>query len=102
MQSIRDTATGALRELLASQPTTAAKVTFAWQVAVGPALARAAIVSWADGTLRVTPRDAAWRREIQRAQHMLAERLGRLLGPDVIRSIVVEESVENPERHPHA
>ncbi|HUL71942.1 MAG TPA: DciA family protein [Vicinamibacterales bacterium] len=91
MQSIRDTASAAVRDLLASQPTTAAKVAFAWQVAAGPAMARASRASWADGTLRVVPRDAAWRREIQRARSMLSARLSQLLGPDVIRSIVVDE-----------
>ncbi|MFI5179578.1 MAG: DciA family protein [Vicinamibacterales bacterium] len=80
-----------MRALLAGQPTTEAKVTFAWQVAAGPAMARASRASWADGTLRVVPRDAAWQREIQRARALLVARLTQLLGPDVIRSIVVDE-----------
>jgi len=99
---LRDAATNVLTDLLARQPTTDAKLSFAWQVAAGPAMARASRTSWADGTLRVTPRDAAWQRELQRARPMLAERLARLLGPDVIRSIVILEAVEKAERHPHA
>jgi len=104
MQSIRDTAAGTLRDLLASQPTTAAKVTFAWQVAAGPAMARAARAEWVTGTLRLTPRDAAWRREIDRARAMLLARLHELLGPDVVRSIAIDDvsNVEKAERHPHA
>ena len=42
MEPINTTAVGALRTLLADQPTSAAKVAFAWQIAAGPALARAA------------------------------------------------------------
>ena len=54
-----------LRTLLADQPTTPAKVAFAWQIAAGPALARAATTTGAeDGVLQVRARTAAWRREI--------------------------------------
>ncbi len=101
MLALRDTATNVLRELLASQPTTAAKVTFAWQVAAGAAMARAAQALWTDdGTLRLVPRDAAWKRELQRARPLVAERLGQLLGRDVVRAIVIESP--EAERVPHA
>ncbi len=102
MHSVRDTATAVLRDLLASQPTTAAKVTFAWRIAAGPALARAADTSWtSDGILRLTPVDAAWRRELTRARAMLVDRLASLLGPDVVRAITID-TVSESEPPPHA
>jgi hypothetical protein len=92
MQSVRDAAGAALRDLLKGQPTTAAKVGFAWQVAAGAALGRASATEWLpDGTLRVSARDAAWRREIQRARPVIAERLRQLLGEGVVRAIVVRD-----------
>ena len=90
MESLDITATRAVRHLLANQPTTAAKVTFAWTVAAGPQLGRAATITWMDdGTLHVLARDEAWRREISRARSVITERLSYLLGPDVVRTIRV-------------
>jgi len=101
MHPLRDTATEALRDLLTAQPTTNAKVMFAWRMAAGPALARAARAEWTDRTLRLSPTTPAWRRELQRARPMLLERLRHWLGADVIQGIVVETSSES-ERFPHA
>jgi hypothetical protein len=101
MQPIRDTSADALRDLLSRQPTTAAKVLFAWQLAAGTAMARSARAAWADGTLRLAPVDPAWRRELQRARPVLLDRLRHWLGADVIQSIVIEAS-SDPERFPHA
>jgi hypothetical protein len=79
------------RDLLAQQPTTAAKVAFAWQLAAGPALARAGAPHWSDdGVLRVRARDLAWLREIRRARPIVTDRLTALLGPDVIKRLVIE------------
>jgi hypothetical protein len=93
MISVRDTATSALRTLLVDQPTNADKVAFAWQIAAGAAMARATEIVWSpDGTLRVGARDAAWRREVQHARPVIADRLRYLLGPDVVRAIVVSDA----------
>ena len=90
MESLDITATRAVRHLLANQPTTSAKVNFAWTVAAGAQLARAATITWIDdGTLYVLARDEAWRREISRARTVIAERLSQLLGADVVRTIRV-------------
>ena len=92
MQSVRDTATSVLRTLLHDQPTTAAKVAFAWNIAAGATLSRAAECTWSDdGTLVIQARDANWRREIQRARPMIAERMQYLLGQDVVRTIVIRD-----------
>jgi hypothetical protein len=91
MDSLHVTAARALRTLLAEQPASEAKVAFAWQMIAGPAIARAATVSWKDGTMRVRPSTASWRREIIRARPMLLARLRHILGADTIRALVVEQ-----------
>lgn len=84
-------ATRAFHALLALQPTTPAKVTFAWKLAAGPALGRAGTPSWTgDGTLHIRARDAAWLRELRRARPIIAKRLTDLLGADVVRRLVIE------------
>jgi hypothetical protein len=92
MRALRDTATVVLSELLATQPTTAAKVDFAWRIAAGPAMARANGASWnADGVLVVRTPTPAWHREVTRACPMVTARLAQLLGRDVVRYIKVIE-----------
>jgi predicted nucleic acid-binding Zn ribbon protein len=91
MQPLRTASTRALQSLLHDQPVTAAKVVFAWQIAAGPAMARATSPAWSDdGVLRVRARDTAWRREVARARPMIAQRLEQLLGSDVVKKIVIE------------
>jgi hypothetical protein len=93
MEPLQRTATVALRALLDGQPTTPAKVAFAWRIAAGPALARAGTPRWTDdGTLRVRPRDAAWRRELQHARPVVVERMAQLLGPNVVKRLVVDDA----------
>jgi hypothetical protein len=101
MHPLRDSATEALRDLLTAQPTTAAKVLFAWRMAAGTAMSRAAHAEWTDGTLRLAPATTAWRKELLRARPVLLERLRHWLGAEVIQAIVIESSSES-ERFPHA
>ncbi|MCC7007367.1 MAG: DUF721 domain-containing protein [Acidobacteria bacterium] len=83
-------ALGALRAILDAQPLTDAKVMFAWTIAAGPALARAATVARGeDGVVRVRPASVAWQREIQRAVPLLRSRMADLLGPDVVEKLDV-------------
>jgi hypothetical protein len=92
MTKLDRTSIDALRMLLEAQPTTDAKVAFAWTIAAGPSLARAATITWSEtGTIHVRPRTAAWRREIVRARPVIAQRVAALLGPDVVRRISVAE-----------
>lgn len=91
MERLDSTATRAMRLLLDEQPLTEAKVRFAWTMAVGPALARAATVSFAGGTLRVRAKSAAWRDELRRARPLTRHRLAALLGDDVVRTLVIED-----------
>ena len=80
---------GVLLELVRRQPTTPAKVDFAWRTSVGPAIARASRVSLGEqGVLTITVDDPQWRREIQHALPTLRARLDRLLG-DALTSITI-------------
>lgn len=91
VQKIDQTAVSALKTMLEGQPTTEAKVSFAWTIAAGPALARAATVTWSEsGTLRVVARAEAWRQELLRARPLIARRIADLVGPDVVRRIAIE------------
>jgi hypothetical protein len=89
-----------IREMLARQPLTPAKVLFAWRVSAGPAFNRAARATFADGTLSIRVTSAAWRKEIERATPLLKERLGALLGKDIVRWIVV--ILDEGKQTPHA
>lgn len=84
-------ATQSIREMLARQPLTEAKVVFAWRVAAGPAFSRASRPTFADGTLSIRTPSAAWRKEIERAAPVLKDRLAGLLGKTIVKWIVVIE-----------
>ena len=88
MEPLSSAAAPALRTLLNQQPTTAAKVAFAWSIVAGPALGRATTPVWSsDGTLYVRARTEVWRTELRRSRPILVERLKSLLGADVIRRL---------------
>jgi hypothetical protein len=80
----------ALAELLRKAPLTQEKVAFAWRSAVGPAIDRGTTVSFADGVLRVTAREAGWLKEIERSNALIRARLDGLLGRGVVRVIDVQ------------
>lgn len=80
-------ASGVLADLLRRQPASNERTTFAWTVAVGPAIARATTVRLDETTLRVTPRDARWAREIERARPAILARVQSLLGPGAVKDI---------------
>jgi len=91
MDALRSTATTALRDLLSTQPNTAEKMRFAWRIAAGPSMARAARIEWsAERGLTIRPQSETWRREIVRARPILVERIAQLVGRDAVRRFVVE------------
>ena len=91
MTRLDQTAVSALKTMLDTQPTTEAKVSFAWTIAAGPALARAATVRWSEtGTLHVLARTEAWRQELARARPLIARRVADLIGQDIVRRIAIE------------
>ena len=90
MEPLAASATPALRAMLETQPNTTAKVSFAWSIAAGRALASAGTPVWSsDGTVFVKARTDAWRQELRRAKPQLLQRLRLLLGEDVVRRIEV-------------
>jgi hypothetical protein len=90
MDALNSTAQRALRVLLDGQPTSPAKVAFAWRMVAGPAMARAAEPEWRDGVLVVRAKTDVWRRELRHARPILTTRLQALVGVDVVKRIVIE------------
>jgi predicted nucleic acid-binding Zn ribbon protein len=89
VERLDSTAPRALRAALAAQPDSPGKVQFAWTLAAGPALSRAATVTWRNNVLLIDPRTESWRRELLRARPVLLARLASLLGPDVVRTLQI-------------
>lgn len=92
MEPLQSFATDVLAETIRRQPPSAARTSFAWSVAVGPALARVTAVILQDGVLRVSPRDARWGREIERARDTILQRVRLLLGRDAVTDLVIEQT----------
>ena len=79
-----------LGEIIRRQPPSEGRTRFAWQIAVGAALARATTVRLADGVLIVSASDQRWVTEIRAARDIVLRRLQHLLGPDAVTRIRVE------------
>ena len=80
----------ALAEILRKAPLSDDKIAFAWRSAVGPALDRGTAITFADGVLRVTPREPAWAREVERSVALIRARLDAMLGRGVVRAIELQ------------
>ena len=87
MRSIQTFAGGVLAEVVRRQPASPARTTFAWQLAVGPALARMTSVELEGTTLRVNATDARWLKEIERARAIILQKLQHVLGPEAVTKI---------------
>jgi predicted nucleic acid-binding Zn ribbon protein len=90
MLPIQQFSTGVLAEIIRRQPPSPARTSFAWQLAVGPALARATTIVLADGVLTVRSTDDRWTREVRRASDVVLKRLQNLLGSETIRTLQIE------------
>ena len=80
---------GVLAEIIRRQSPSKARTAFAWQLAVGPALARATTVQLVDGVLKVRALDVRWLKEITRAREVILTKLQELLGKDAVTRITV-------------
>jgi predicted nucleic acid-binding Zn ribbon protein len=87
MRSIQTFAGGVLADLVRRQPPSAGRTNFAWQLAVGPALARATSVELEGTVLAVRSTDPRWLKEIDRAKPAILPKLQQLLGDDQITRI---------------
>jgi predicted nucleic acid-binding Zn ribbon protein len=81
--SVQHIASSVLGEVIRRQRPSPARTAFAWSVAVGPALARATTVELHNSVLVVTPKDARWTRELERAADTILTRVQLLVGPEV-------------------
>jgi predicted nucleic acid-binding Zn ribbon protein len=92
MIPIQNFASGVLAEIVRRQPASKQKTAFAWQLAVGPALARATTVELSGGVLSVRAHDSRWTREIRRAAETILPRMQHLLGRDTVTSLAISET----------
>jgi predicted nucleic acid-binding Zn ribbon protein len=88
MIPVQSLTTGVLAEIVRRQPASKERTAFAWQLAVGPALARATTVELTElGTLIVRAVDPRWSAEIDRANQSVLQKMQDLLGPDQVKTI---------------
>ena len=87
MRPIQDFSGSVLADILRRQPSSPARTALAWQMVVGPRLARATSVEMDGTTLRVRSTDARWLKEIDRAKSAILPRLQQLLGPDQLSTL---------------
>src|SRR3954470_13448062 len=71
-----------LAEIVRRQPASKERTTFAWQLAVGPALARVTTVELDTGFLTVRGTDVRWVLEIERARVAVLQKMQHLLGAE--------------------
>jgi hypothetical protein len=90
MRSIATFAGGVIAGVIRRQPPSAARTSFAWQLAVGPALARTTSVEMDGTTLRVRSADPRWLKEIDRAKAVILPKLQDLLGQATVTKISVQ------------
>ena len=93
---------GALAAIIRKAPLTPEKIAFAWQTAVGAAIAGATEVVLESGCLRVRAKNDAWQREIERSAAIVRARLDDLLGKGVVRYIDVTVAAVPAEARPPA
>ena len=87
MNPIQSFSSGVLADIIRRQPASKARTNFAWQLAVGPALARVTVIDLVDGTLTVTARDERWLKEIARAKDVILPKMQDLLGRQAVNTI---------------
>ena len=84
MQPLKSLSHGALVDIIRRQPDSKERTNVAWQLAVGPAIARATTVFLADGVLTVGAADPRWIREIERARDIVLLKMQAVLGTDQV------------------
>ena len=89
MRPLHSFAGPVLAQIVQRQPPSPARTAFAWQLVVGPALARVTSVELDDATLKVRAADPRWLGEIERARATILPRLQTLLGADAVKKINV-------------
>jgi predicted nucleic acid-binding Zn ribbon protein len=88
MIPLQNFSTSVIAEIVRRQPASKERTGFAWQLAVGQALARVTTVELADGVLSVRAIDTRWLLEIERAREPVLQKMQHLLGRDEVARIV--------------
>lgn len=89
MLPVHTIATTVLAEVIRRQPSSPARTSFAWTVAVGPALARVTTVELRNRNMIVSARDVQWARELERARDTILPRLQMLLGRETVKGLYI-------------
>ena len=87
MIPVHEFSTSVLAQIVRRQPPSQARTNFAWQLAVGQAVARATMVELKDGVLTVRAVDRRWIREIDPMRATVLEKLQQLLGKEQVTRI---------------
>jgi predicted nucleic acid-binding Zn ribbon protein len=87
MVPVQDFSSGVLAAIIRRQPASKDRTNFAWQLAVGQALARVTTVELIDGVLSVRAVDRRWIREIERARDSVMKKMQAMLGEDAVRAV---------------
>ncbi|MEP6915830.1 MAG: DUF721 domain-containing protein [Acidobacteriota bacterium] len=87
MIPVQNFSSGVLAEILRRQPASKERTQLAWQMAVGPALARVTTVELSEGVLTVRSADPRWTLEIQRARGAVLQKMQHLLGESEVTKI---------------
>ena len=98
LRSIHQFSSAVLADVIRRQPSSPARTELAWQLVVGPALAKATSVELVDGILNVRSTDARWTFEINRARGMVLSRLQHFLGQDSVTSLRNERDPDPRQR----
>ena len=89
MLPIQQFSSGVLAEIIRRQAPSAERASFAWQIAVGPAISRTTTIDLVDGVILVTARDAHWARAVERGAATILPRMQHLLGAQPISALKV-------------
>ena len=84
MIPVHDFSTSVLAQIIRRQPPSQARTNFAWQLAVGQAVARATTVALTEGVLTVRAVDRRWISEIDPMRATVLEKLQHVLGKDQV------------------
>ena len=79
---------GVVAEIIRKAPLTDEKVSFAWRLAVGPAVDKATTVRLgSDGTLHVKAESQAWVDAVRKSVGLIRSRLAHYLGDDTVKKM---------------
>ena len=87
MIPVHDFSTSVIAQIVRRQPPSQARTNFAWQLAVGQAVARVTTVQLVDGVLTVRAVDRRWLREIDPMRATVLDKLQQLLGKEQVTRI---------------